>query len=614
MFDIGVSGVSGVSNATDKYITFMVDKFYEFMGQVYIEYISKKPLEQTFADYFLYKLYYNYGVKRRYLITQPLPNITKPHEQLNTAQETSHANAQVQTSNYVILYYVKSLKGYKTNDPITQLCRHLIINLTNMKILSIGIPKSIKLDNFINKYEIVKEDVNTSFIGESVSKEMKYKVYQFPEGTMITYNPSLKTLNANAVNDCNDRLIEDDDNTNTTTNTDAHNIQQAENNLTKVFNEQFASQLQYATRKVVGTSGFSSGKTFSQMFEENNSLFEANLDSIPANLINDTVLVFNIEHPENKMIAPKCRNFNTLCAVYKLKTHETATNEWTNILQLNVNISEIGDDSKNEETIQLIRNAFSTLGNNMILPINVAIFKDLVAPFGVKFNLPVAVSIFEKTDTDGNKIIVPIENISFEQLINIVNGKNKYFQGYLIYGINGERTKICNSKYRELRELKGNKPITFEAWNTKNLFYVYWKLMREQKIELFLNEFQTIENCGGNNNSYISLFHWFASCVRFYAQHLYTVYQMAFVHKKINKIDIPFPMKPLCGDLHKAYLESKLPTSITMVEQYLFTQPCGKVFWRIFNLPNIPQKPNNVQNSPAHVPVPTHVPTLTTTQ
>ena len=41
-------------------------------------------------------------------------------------------------------------------------------------------------------------------------------------------------------------------------------------------------------------------------------------------------------------------------------------------------------------------------------------------------------------------------------------------------------------------------------------------------------------------------------------------------------------MKPMCGDLHTEYMKNKVPISPTMVEQYIFSQPVNKMFWRIF--------------------------------
>ena len=65
--------------------------------------------------------------------------------------------------------------------------------------------------------------------------------------------------------------------------------------------------------------------------------------------------------------------------------------------------------------------------------------------------------------------------------------------------------------------------------------------------------------------------------------HLFKVYHHTFVKKDLAKSDIPYSMKPLCGDLHKMYMSNKCPISQTMVEQFIWQQPAGKIFWRIFS-------------------------------
>ena len=543
----------------------LVSKFYEFMGDCYIEYNLKKTvIQQTFVDYFLYKLYYNYGVKRSYLFTKD----SGPQDATDTTDAT--ATSEQSTSPYVILYYVKSLKGYKTNDPITQLCRHLILDTTNMKILSLGIPKAIKFDDFLQRNSITPSDIATCFINNDQGErdKIKYRVYKFPEGTMITYNPSMQRLNTATITSQNDAH----DNDNEEGDTIKEQQMLAEENV----KQQFTEFLKYATRKKVGTSCFTGNKTFATMFEENNTICNTNLDNIPTELIEDTVLVFNIEHPENPMIGNTVRNFNTLCAVYRLKGHVSANAEWANIINITFN----------EENISDIKAAFTVLGTGMVTSIHVANFKKQVIQYGVNLNLPEVISSFEKQNTDitdgsNTRVVVPIDQVNIEQLINIVNTKGKHFQGFIIYGINGERTKIVNPKYRELKELKGNKPITLEPGNIKNLFFIYWKLMTENKIEAFLNEFQNDAYCHGANN-YINIFKWLSGCVQYFARILCNTYQAAFVKHTLPKMNIPYAMKPLCGELHKVYLATKLPTSISMVEQFMFTLPAGKVFWRIF--------------------------------
>jgi hypothetical protein len=553
----------------------MVRDFYNFMADVYIEFQSQtekrmvpiKPIvqatgstattdatattgeevvetrQQTFQEYFLFKLYYNYGIRRRMV-----------------------------NEHIALLFYAKNLKGYKPKETITMLCRHMMLDMRNMRIISLGIPKAMKLEDFVNEYNINMDDSSTNFVNvynpgveNDLSKSPKHRIYKFPEGTMITYNPSLKKFNVDMANvSIND---DDDDNDNNDNNEEGEkevkeNLEAIQQNL----DTQFTQLFQYSTRKVVGTGRFSSTKTFMEMFNENNTIANTNLDNIPDDIMNNKVLVFNIEHPENRIISTQARNFNTLCCVFEFKTEELATEQYITVM----NIA--------PENTEAIRSGFQALGNNMITQMHVSTFKKLVLEYDVNLHLPEVIKSFEVKNGDGKAETINAEELSFNQLVNIVNNRPKDFQGYIIYGMSGERTKIMNNKYKELKILKGNKPIVLEQWNTKNLFYLYWRLMKLQLIPQFITEF---DETGGW--SYNQLFYWFASVARGYAINLFKVYHNSFVKKTFDKHNIPYSMKPLCGDLHSMYRNNKMPISPTMVEQYIFEQPAGKVFWRLFS-------------------------------
>lgn len=292
--------------------------------------------------------------------------------------------------------------------------------------------------------------------------------------------------------------------------------------------------------------------------------------------INDKVLVFNIEHPENRVISSHLRNFNTLCAVFQIKSEVVTQEQYEKIMAIEYS-------STNEEAI---RDAFKDLGTDMVNQIQVASFKKQAQQYNVNLHLPEIIKSFETVEADGiTRKTININDLSFNQIETIVQNKPKDFQGYIIYGLNGERSKFVNLKYKELRGLKGNKPIVIEQWNTKNLFNLYWRLVKEEKIEQFIKEFDLNTGIGGLGNNefmYTKLFNWFLSLVKIYSTNLFKIYHNAFVKKTFQKALIPFSMKPLCGDLHTEYLKTKVPNSPTMVEQYIFKQSVNKIFWRLF--------------------------------
>ena len=568
------------------YINHLVDKFYEFMGESYIEYrkvsVTETPVTETpvteateatvtpaapvetaptapttikyktFVDYFLYKLYYNYGIKRHMV-----------HE------------------NIALLYYSKTLKGYKASAEITILCRHMLLDINNLRIISLGIPKSIKIDAFCDLYNIDKNDEKTNFEKQNDDKSsLKYEIYEFIQGTMITYNPSLKVYNFTELPISNP--VDNNDNSDLFGN-DLQKSELLEQNIEIQFNKQFM----YSTRKIVGTGSYNGSRTFLEMFEENNTNNNVKLNDIPEDLLKDKVLVFNIDHPENQVLFNNSSHLNTLCAVFQFKSEELSKSQYQEIINI-TNLANLTDED-NEK----IRNGFKQLALNMVTQIKLQTFNKSLVDLGIniKLDLPKLISEIkiDLPDISGmpSAIDAPyvsnIKNIntfSINELEKQLLTKSREYQGYIIYGTNGERTKIINPNFKEIMNLKGNKPINIEPKNTKNLFYLYWRLIKEKNIEKFISEFDK-PNANTDCN-YKKLFYWFYTLVHNFAMYLFKIYHYTFVKKTLIKQNIPYALKPLCGDLHKTYLENKTPITQTIVEQYLFDQPVTKIFWRLF--------------------------------
>jgi hypothetical protein len=555
------------------FVNTLVDKFYKFMADVYIEHktlLNKQNKDlfdekivtpiQPFPQYFLYKLFYNYGVKRR------------------------------MSNDYIaLLYYSKTAKGYKNTEPITMLCRHMLIDLRYMRIISLGIPKSVKIDEFCNTYSIDKTN--------SATNCEKYRLYYFTEGTMMTYNPSLKKYNITIVNtDSDDEQDQDLENPEHKTvfkhsegkddslsnKLDTMDLDQMD--LDKSVEIKFNNQFMYSTRKILGTGNFGSNKSFLDMFEENNKVYNTDLSLIPSDLIKDTVLVFNIEHPENNIISTIKRNTNTLCSVFRFKSELDSQTEYSSIINSSYII---GDETSENNFISLIYDNFKILGTNMITQIQVSNYQKYLTDnnVNVNFYLPKVVKKFEKVTTNSIdntevKEQIDIHSLSISQLETLVNNKSKYFHGYILYGLNGERSKITNQKYKDLCELKGNKPITIDQSNNKNLFYLYCRLLKQKNVSKFLKEFDNETSIG--STTYKQIFMWFYTLIHNYSLSLFKVYHYSFVKKTFNKPDIPYDLKPLCGDLHKMYKSNNTPITNTIIEQYLFDLPASKLFWRLF--------------------------------
>lgn len=584
------------SNNKPCFLAQQVDAFYAYMATVYLEYyqLKEKPVikmpkqidiesdavpvpkteidvesndivnametieieesrVQTFPEYFLYKLYYNYGVKRRMVNT-----------------------------NIALLFYAKALKGYNATDPITMLCRHMMLDTRNMRIISLGIPKAIKLEQFCKQLNINPEDATTNIMDNGISK---FQMYKFPEGTMITYNPSLAKYNINTTELANQQDMDVDyfagesrestDSGESDKEAKKHSAE-IEATIQTHFSKQIHTDIQYSTRKVVGTGKFSSLKTFMELFNENNEAVGINLSLIPSEVIQDKALVFNIEHSENQVVSTIVRNHNTLCAVYHFKSDLDSTQQYKNINKIELQQGIVPED----EIITTVRNLFQILGQNMVKALDLKEFNTQLQAYGVSLFLPDCIYSFGNTKQYDycEKANINIWELNINQLNDIVQNRPKDFQGYIIYGKDGSRTKIMNAKYKDLKILKGNKPIVIEQWNTKNLFYLYWRLMKLHLIPQFIKEF---DMPGGT--SYNQLFYWFASLAHGYSVNLFRVYHNSFVKKNMDKYNIPYSMKPMCGDIHNMYKATKVPISQSIIEQYIFNQSAGKIFWRIFS-------------------------------
>ena len=50
---------------------------------------------------------------------------------------------------------------------------------------------------------------------------------------------------------------------------------------------------------------------------------------------------------------------------------------------------------------------------------------------------------------------------------------------------------------------------------------------------------------------------------------LFTTYKNVFVHKSMNKNEIPYHLNPLVYDIHKRYLNTKIPTNWECIKDYM---------------------------------------------
>ena len=428
------------------------------------------------------------------------------------------------------MFYDKTVHSYNKSDKVTQLCRHMVLDPTNLGIVSLGVTKS-------NIFEEFKE-LNPDFT------ELLFEEY--PDGTMCVYNPHLEKYQ----NELSLKVEETD-------NDNESDKENTETNKSSQINRDFKC----STRKVIGTGYFNSNsKTFQEMFNENNDITKLDLENLPEEYKKNHSFVFNVQHNENRAITPieKNNGKNILCAVFKFKSKEQIDKEWNDII--NYLNEEPFDDHIFNEKIKI-------LSLNMVKELDLKTFQQEMLESGMSFNI-INNETFNIIDEKGIK--------TYEELSKYVNEFDKFNQGIIIKNKYGMRTKIRNDEYNNIRKLKGHLPIMTEHSNVKNLFYIYWRLRqaRNKSLTEFCNIF--------GKRDYSNIFNYFNQLIYNLTSSLHKTYLESFVFKKMEKRDICYEFKPLCGDLHNMYKNDKKPITLNIVINYINNLPISKIYWRIF--------------------------------
>lgn len=456
--------------------------------------------------------------------------------------------------NLIQLFYDKTHPSYDKDDAVTQLCRHLVIDPRNLRIVSMGVTKACDYDTF-------KEQ--TAF--STVTFE------EFPDGTMCVYTPELSSFQnetkSTEVAKTENHSIVEDDNDDGSPQADVHTSYEVKvNGETKV---RHVKDFKCSTRKVLGTGFFNSpSKSFHDMFKENNERAGLNLDNLPEEYKVNHSYVFNVQHNENRIITPieKGKGVNTLCAVFKFKSGTQATAEWDDV---------IDTIQKNPESF---REKLKILSTDMVTQLNLDDFVVNMSENGLPFK------------TVKNITAEIMKNYSdYESFEAYINSNAYDFQGIVLKTESGIRTKIRNKEYDIIKELKGSLPIMTEERNNENLFRNYWRLRQKQDKSLtkFCQYF--------GKNVYSNLFNHYNQKVYGVTRDLHSTYMAAFVNKSMVKSDIPFAFKPMCGDLHKLYQESGKPVTLGVVINYINNSPVNKIYWRIYGLPEDKKLNTNVE-------------------
>jgi len=533
------------------YLTMQVNEFYQYIFLCLIEWNKyrktedlntsefalikpKKPF-RSFIDYWCYRLYGDYGLKRR---------IYKYGSDLDVSVVSDLEKKFYGNSRELLMqfYYDKSIPSYSKDKPICQLCRHMVFDINSMSIVSLGITKSVDIDTFNN---VLKEGVVVD-------------IEEFLEGTMVIYNPRLalfnKTCDDNVVNLVDEADVVED------------NKDVVVDSKSKYVRRK--REFQISTRKSMGTSYFNNpGFSFQDMWNDTNTLnnndfsvFDSDLDKWK-----QYGLVFTLQHPENRIVSPYIEKRNVLVGCYKFG--DTSVNKGK-FDKLFMNILNLGDKLDTDESFEV---GFMALTDNLVESVDVSTMQSMLKEVGIVVDIP---------KTYGSLIYNNLDVFNTE-VKHHLDECQQFDIGVILYNkCTGMRSKMRNSEYSELLELKGSGPITISDKNKEQLFKVYWNLRQRKdgSIKRFLQIFDNTDLI------YTNIFDWYKNCVHDITHKLFVEYLNAFVDKNKDKQDILYEFKPLCGELHKLYLSTRAPTTKDKVIQFVNNLPFYQVYWRIFGI------------------------------
>jgi hypothetical protein len=259
-----------------------------------------------------------------------------------------------------------------------------------------------------------------------------------------------------------------------------------------------------ATRNTVGANTYffknnnnGNSKTFRIMFLE--ACIENNVN---ISLLNKNYCYsFILQHPENRIVIPFVKPELYLIAVYRI---------------VNININDNNINDKKEVIIKSLHLDKIENLSNKVLKIYLGIENT-----GIKFP--------QKIDTT---------KTSYSELIKMYASMNMPYdnQGIIIYNkLTGERIKIRNPVYEEVRQLRGNQP---------KLQYQYLVLRHQGKVSQFLKFYPENKKDFSNYRDQVHLF----------TNNLYNNYISCYIKKEKTLKEFPEQFRTHMYNLHQKYL------------------------------------------------------------
>ena len=125
-----------------------------------------------------------------------------------------------------------------------------------------------------------------------------------------------------------------------------------------------------------------------------------------------------------------------------------------------------------------------------------------------------------------------------------------YYPGIMIYHNSGERTKLRNPVYEDVKFLRGNQP---------KLLFHYLNLRKEGKVKNYLIYYP----------EHKKILNEFRNIIHRYTTTLWENYIYCFINKNKHLKEYPFQLKIHMYNLHKLYIDNKVPITKTETIKYI---------------------------------------------
>ena len=157
---------------------------------------------------------------------------------------------------------------------------------------------------------------------------------------------------------------------------------------------------------------------------------------------------------------------------------------------------------------------------------------------------------------------------SWDELFQNVTKLEYDIEGFIIYNINKEITKIINPKFKAIKDLKGNTP---------NLMYRSLILFKYGKMDEFLKYFP----------EYSGHFKYISGFLHNLSEKIYVLYSTRYIKKQ--SVSVPPHYEIILNHLHSDYIESKIP----ITKKQIFDKIIGYSPKRIYVFFGTNMKSNN---------------------